>query len=263
MSASSLAQKAYEHIQEGIFSGRLRPGAVISEAALAKELGISRTPVGEAVRQLAREGLVDQVPRFGTIVKSLDRRELVELYEMREALESYAAARAAETITLPTLMRLQHFCDVMERVGEELTAADAKLDEAGLRRFLAADMAFHMLIIEAAGNRRIMDVVKNMRTLSRIFRMRRSSHDLAVVQKAHRFHRLILDALRDRDPDGARRHMAEHITASKKETLALLHPDPNAAESMVLRELPADVLKELDAIERRSQLAAATTDVTD
>jgi hypothetical protein len=80
---------------------------------------------------------------------------------------------------------------------------------------------------------------------------------LDVVRKAHGFHRLILDSLRDRDPDGARRHMAEHILASKKETLALLHPDPHAGESMVLRELPADVLKELEAIERRSQLAAA------
>src|SRR5262245_15044729 len=92
----TLVQRAYEHIQEAILSGHLPAGSVVSEAVLAKSLGISRTPVGEAIRQLAREGLVQQVPRYGTIVKPIDRRELIELYEMRAALESYAAARAAE-----------------------------------------------------------------------------------------------------------------------------------------------------------------------
>src|SRR4051812_27781366 len=173
MSTVSLAQKAYDHLQEGVLSGRLRSGAVISEAALARELGISRTPVGEAIRQLVREGLVEQVPRYGTIVRSIDRRELIDLYEMREALESYAAAKAAEHLSEPILNRLEQFCDVMERIGQELQAAGAnELDESGLRRFLAADMAFHMLIIEASGNRRMLEVVKNMRTVSRIFRMR-------------------------------------------------------------------------------------------
>src|SRR3954465_7670210 len=159
MSTVSLAQKAYEHLQEGVLSGRLRSGAVISEAGLAKELGISRTPVGEAIRQLVREGLVEQVPRYGTIVRSIDRRELTDLYEMREALESYAAAKAAEHISGPILERLQQFCDVMAAIGRELREAGAsELDEPSLRRFLAADMAFHMLIIEASGNRRMIEV---------------------------------------------------------------------------------------------------------
>jgi DNA-binding FadR family transcriptional regulator len=177
---------------------------------------------------------------------------------MREALESYAAAQAAERMTQPTLLRLQYFCDVMEHTGVELAATGSTtLDEASLRRFLAADMAFHMLIIEAAGNRRMIEVVKNMRTISRIFRMRRAWHDLGIVQKAHTFHRLILEALRNRDPEAARRQMAAHIVASKEETLSLMNQTPQDTESMVLSELPSDVLKELDAIEQFSQLAAA------
>lgn len=250
MSTLSLTQKAYEHVQAGIFSGKLKAGAVISEATLAKELGISRTPVGEAIRQLASEGLVEQVPRFGTIVKPIDRRELLELYEMREALEAYAAGRAAEHMTSETLVRLQQFCDVMGGIAEELRAGDVgELDEAGLRRFLAADMAFHLLIIEASGNRRMIQVVKNMRTLSRVFRMRRVRHDLRVVQKAHEFHRRILEALRLGDSAGAQAAMAEHIGRSKQDALARLdHVNP-AIEGDVLRELPADVLRELDLIE--------------
>src|SRR5215213_8750423 len=247
----SLAQKAYDHLQEGVLSGRLRSGTVISEAGLARELGISRTPVGEAIRQLVREGLVEQVPRYGTIVRSIDRRELIDLYEMREALESYAAAKAAQTISTPMLDRLQQFCDVMEAIGRELSNAGAsELDEPSLRRFLAADMAFHMLIIEASGNRRMIEVVKNMRTVSRIFRMRRAPHQLPVVHKAFEYHSLILAALRARDPEGARRHMLDHIAAGKHETLSRLHLTADMESGAVLGELPADMLKELDDIEQ-------------
>jgi DNA-binding GntR family transcriptional regulator len=259
MSSVSLAQKAYDHLQEGVLSGRLRSGTVISEAGLAKELGISRTPVGEAIRQLVREGLVEQVPRYGTIVRSIDRQELIDLYEMREALESFAAAKAAQIITEPMLARLQQYVDVMEKIGEELRdAGTVELDEPSLRRFLAADMAFHMLIIEASGNRRMIEVVKNMRTVSRIFRMRRAPHQLPVVHKAYEFHRLILDALRARDPEAARRHMSDHIAAGKRETLSRLHPTPHAQEGAVLGELPADMLRELDEIEQSQRPPAVS-----
>ena len=258
MSSISLAQKAYDHLQEGVLSGRLRSGTVISEAGLAKELGISRTPVGEAIRQLVREGLVEQVPRYGTIVRSIDRQELIDLYEMREALESFAAHKAAQIITEPMLARLQQYVDVMEKIGEELRhAGTIELDEPSLRRFLAADMAFHMLIIEASGNRRMIEVVKNMRTVSRIFRMRRAPHQLPVVHKAYEYHSLILNALRARDGDAARRHMSDHIAAGKRETLSRLNPAPHAKEGTVLGELPADMLKELDEIEQFRRPGAA------
>jgi DNA-binding GntR family transcriptional regulator len=251
VSTLSLTQKAYEHVQASIFSGKLKAGVVISEATLAKELGISRTPVGEAIRQLASEGLVEQVPRYGTIVRPIDRRELLELYEMREALESYAAGRAAEHMTSEVLTRLRQFCDVMKAIAEELRVGNTgELDEAGLRRFLAADMAFHLLIIEASGNRRMIQVVKNMRTLSRVFRMKRIRHDLRVVRQAHDFHLRILEALRQGDATAARQLMAEHIGRSKQDALARLDHASPAAEGDVLRELPADVLRELDLIEQ-------------
>jgi DNA-binding GntR family transcriptional regulator len=259
MVATSLTQKAYEHVQAGIFNGRLRAGSVISEAALAKELGISRTPVGEAIRQLAGEGLVEQVPRYGTIVRPIDRRELLELYEMREALESYAAARAAEHMSQETLARLKQFCDVMEAFVEELrSGTTSELDEAALRKFLAADMAFHLLIIEASGNRRMIQVVKNMRTLSRVFRMKRLRHDLRVVQRAAGYHRKIYDALRSGDSQASQLLMAEHIGASKRDALARLDREADTG-SDVLRELPADVLKELDLIEQPTGAAAIAT----
>lgn len=247
--APNLIQKAYEHIQQGIITGRLKAGVVISEAALAKKLGISRTPIGEAIRQLAGEGLLQQVPRYGTIVRPLERRDLLELYEMREALESYAAERAATRITERTLAQLQQLCDVLAKIGEELQRAGAgELDGPLLKRFLAADMAFHMLVIEAAGNRRILKTVKDSRTVSRIFRTRRGRHDLAVVHQAHGFHSQILDALRNRDGEAARRHMLDHIGASKQQSLD--HFDHDSSVADVSSSLPPDLLKELDSIEQ-------------
>ena len=94
MATVSLSQRAYQHIQREIVSGQLEPGSVISETLLAKQLGISRTPVGEAIRKLAQEGLVEQVPRYGTIVCDLERRRPVTLLADR-ALDTSPAWLAA------------------------------------------------------------------------------------------------------------------------------------------------------------------------
>ena len=92
---SPLTHQAYQHIQAEILAGRFAAGTLISETRIAEELGISRTPVGEAIRTLASEGWVEQQPRRGTIVRSFSRREIIELYELREALETFAAGKAA------------------------------------------------------------------------------------------------------------------------------------------------------------------------
>lgn len=221
MARRTLAEKAYEHLHTRIATGDLESGAVVSEASLAKELGISRTPVGEAVQRLANEGLVEQVPRYGTIVCSLDRHGIVEQYELREALESYAAMRAAERITEAEFPKLERYCSAMRQVGEEAGRLGlAKLNDGQLKTFLAADMAFHMTAIQASGNGRIMDLVRATRTLSRSFQVtRRQHHDLSIVRRACEFHDIIVGAFRGRDGELARVTMAEHIRLSKHQRL--------------------------------------------
>jgi DNA-binding GntR family transcriptional regulator len=254
MAAGSLSRKAYTHIQEHILSGKLPVGAVISEAELAKTLGVSRTPVGEAIRQLAREGLVEQVPRFGTIVRSLDRRELEEMYEMRDALESFAAARAAERITPPGAARLRQFCEIMRRIGEEMASSGAReLSEPCLKRFLAADLAFHLAIIEASQNRRMVEIVKEMRTVSSIFRMRRVQHDVQTVHAAHEFHARIVAAIVARDGRSAAREMSEHIRAGEKQTLEQFDRETAAGRALSRMELPPELLRDLDEVARGGQ----------
>jgi DNA-binding GntR family transcriptional regulator len=247
--AGALFERAYSHIQESIVTGELPAGAVVSEAAFAKSLGISRTPVGEAIRQLAREGFVRQVPRYGTIVKPIDRQELIELYEMREALESFAARRAALRPNPDLLVKLSQFCQIMERIGKELGESHAAtLNAQALQRFLSADMAFHMSIIEAAGNRRLMEAVRTMRTLSRIFRMRRTEHDERLVSHANEFHQQILAAISSGDAEAARHIMAEHIHVSQLESVAYIDRMATRGPA-TLYELPQDLIEELDALE--------------
>lgn len=250
MAGMSLAQRAYEHVQSRIIAGGYPAGAVLSEAALARELGISRTPVGEAIRQLAQEGLVEQVPRFGTVVRRIERDDLVELYEMREALEGYAAARAAAQTRAEAISHLERYCATMGEICAELRSAGLEeLNEPMLRRFLAADMAFHLLVLEAAGNRRILKAVKDLGTLSRIFRLRRARHDLAVVAKAHKDHQRVLDAIRRGDGETAGRAMSLHIREGKEETLRWFGRQSPSVPGSVLRELPPAVLAELEAID--------------
>ncbi len=238
MSTTSLRQRAYDYIHARIFSGDLLPGSQVSEQSLAVEIGISRTPVREAIRQLAEEGVVVQVPRFGTIVRAPDRQELVELFQLREALEPYAVGLAAESITPAQLDLLEQSCCQMRQIALELRNDPAPvLDPPAMQRFLSADMAFHMVLIQAAGNRRIAKIVADSRVIARIFGAGRQVHDLRVVARAYRSHCRIVRAVRRGAGEAARQWMAEHIRTSMQQ--ALDHYD--RAEDTRKQNLPSVV----------------------
>jgi DNA-binding GntR family transcriptional regulator len=253
MATVSLSQRAYQHIQREIVSGQLEPGSVISETLLAKQLGISRTPVGEAIRKLAQEGLVEQVPRYGTIVCEIDQRKILELYELREALEPYAARQAAPRMTGSELAQLRLLCATIEEISEELCASEMDaLDDEMLRRFLAADMTFHLLIIRSAGNRLILDTVRDTRTISQIFRTRRNVHDRSLVLEARRDHEAILAALEAGDGEAAAERLLQHVRASKEKTLRYLQSrqELSGLNQALTVELPSVVREELERLER-------------
>lgn len=255
MPAGSLRRKAYNYIHAKIMSGDLPDGHQVSELSLAKEIGISRTPVREAVQQLQREGLVEQLPRLGTIVRTPERRDIVELYELREALEPFAvglAARRAPQEDFPTLEKL---CAEMDGIGEELrNSGMVTLDPTRLERFLTADMAFHVMLLRASGNHRMMKIVADSRVLIRIFSARRQEHNLAVLRETYRFHSQILEAVKNRDPRAAAAAMTEHLEASKRETLE--HYDRAHAEAgdRALVGLPEHLLEELNKVTRELEV---------
>ena len=252
MPKDNLTETAYQHLQQQILSGVLRAGNVVSESGVAKELGISRTPVGQAIKQLVQEGLVEQIPRFGTIVREIDWREIEELYELREALESYAASRAAEKISPAQIAQLDLLCARIEQIAHQLESQPiVVLEDEMLQEFLAADMAFHLLVIRASGNQRILKTIRETRTISHIFRIRRQRHDWKIVRRAFDDHVRILDAMKRRDSNAAGEQMAEHIRASKNATLELIrsHQRDVKLNTTMFRELPEKLVEALHRLE--------------
>jgi DNA-binding GntR family transcriptional regulator len=249
MGSGTLRRKAYNYIHAKILSGDLPDGEQVSELSLAKQIGISRTPVREAVQQLRREGLVEQLPRLGTIVRTPQRRDILELYEVREALEPFAVGLAARRVRPVEFPALDTLCAEMDRIGEELKDSGLKtLDTSRLKRFLTADLGFHMMLIRAGGNQRIMRIVADSRVLTRLFSSRRQEHDHSIIRETYQFHSQILDAVKSGDSEAATRLTTDHIRTSKRETLEFY--DHVHAEAGVARPLglPEHLLAELDRV---------------
>ena len=123
--ATNLKKLAYDHIRMNLFNGNLSPGMLLSPVTLAKEIGVSHTPVREAISQLESEGLVEQLPRVGARVKVIDRRELEELFDLREMLEGGAAAKAAERITAGEIAELRDLSERFHGLAGQLQEAGA------------------------------------------------------------------------------------------------------------------------------------------
>ena len=241
----SQSKRVYVKICDRIAAGYLKPGDVISESALAKEFGLSRTPIGEALGRLAHEGVVDQVPRFGTIVRDIPVGELAELYEIREALEGMAALKAAKFISANALVELYSLCETIDGEIERHLKANADvLDEDGLRRFLAADMAFHTLIIASARNARLCKMLEQTRTVSLMFNAQRGRHAMRRVVQANEEHKAIVGALERRDEQEANRLVIKHIRLSRDQSLAE-HSSSNVEATLGSLNLPDFVRRDL------------------
>jgi DNA-binding GntR family transcriptional regulator len=233
-----MRERAYHLIQQKIVSGELVAGAAISEVSLAKELNSSRTPIREAIGQLVSEGVLEQIPNRGTIVTQFDRQDILELYELREALEVYAVEKVSQReIDSSDRQRLHGLVDEVRNLHEELTAAHGSgLNQEQMQRFVRADLGFHTLLLRLAGNRRILKVVQDTRLLIQIFSIRREGHDADLLLQIHGFHREILDAVARSDGEAAKRLLREHIQLSRQERLQSF--DRLEREASLSRSLP-------------------------
>lgn len=218
---SSIREKAYLHIQRKIASGALKAGSAVSELALAKELGSSRTPIREAMGQLVAEGLLEQTPNRGAVVIQLTRQDIVDLYELREALELYAVVKAArQPVRTPILDQLQKLADETLALKGELEQSGQKaLNPLQMHRFMSSDLAFHALLMRMAANARILKIVNETRLLIRIFAMRHRGHEVAELERIYRQHCDLLRAVADQDSEQARRILSDHIQTSQRERL--------------------------------------------
>lgn len=247
----SLRRKAYDHIQHKIVTGQFAAGSALSEIPLAREIGSSRTPVREAIGRLVAEGLLEHIPGRGTIVIRPERDDIVELYELREALEVYAVRKAARQKLHPSdLAVLRTLCDEVRAIADELRSCSReRLDETQMQRFLAADMRFHMLLLRTAGNRRIMKVAAETRVLTRIFSYRREGHDARLLDRIYQYHHDVLEAVESGDAQRAMEQLGEHIRASMQERIETYDRWEREHELNRIMPLPPAVLEQLNRIQ--------------
>jgi DNA-binding GntR family transcriptional regulator len=217
----SAREKAYVHIQRKIAARELTGGSPVSELLLAKELGISRTPIREAMGQLVAEGLLDQIPNRGVVVVQLNRRDIIDLYELREALETYAVGKAAQyPVNRSDLSRLQELADAVLVFKAELQkSGKPALNAEQMHRFVSCDLTFHTLLMRIAANRRILKVVNETRLLIRIFTMHRDGHKIPDLEQIHKYHSDVVLAITQQGRETAMRTLSEHIQASLRERL--------------------------------------------
>lgn len=198
------SHEAYTRIRDWILDGTLPMGGRLGEVELAASLGVSRTPVREALRRLKADGLVDLQANRGARVSSWSTEELDDIHELRVLLEGQAAARAARQITQDEILELRELCLQMER------AAAAK----ELEVLTATNGVFHAKIVTCSRSHRLPSIYSSVIQVPVTFRTFSQYSDVALERSMHH-HREIVDALDARDPGWAKVAMEGHILAAR------------------------------------------------
>ncbi|HVX18708.1 MAG TPA: GntR family transcriptional regulator [Acidimicrobiales bacterium] len=211
------AAHAYAQVREAIVENRYPPGHRLVEQRLAAELGLSRTPVREALRMLEAEGLVVSVRNRGAMVRPISETEVVDLYGLRIRLESYAVEVATERATEGELGELVAAAD---RFSEAVAKGDAET-LAGIRRMHEANRGFHDVILTAARHDRLATMLARTVDIPLVFQAF-SNFGPAEVARSDTFHHLIAEAMCRRDAARAAGLMAEHIAQGRDSVLDAL-----------------------------------------
>lgn len=199
----TLARRICVALAERILSGELPPGTRLKDCDVARQFGTSNTPVREAFRELARDGLVELHPYRGCVVLSADPGELAEILEVRAVLEAEAARLAAPRLTRDQLAELELLADRCE------SACAAGEPQRGI----AADLDFHWGVVEAAGNETMARILRELHARMRVM----CQASIATLPaSAEPTHHALLAALRSGDGDRASALMAEHIASQRR-----------------------------------------------
>ena len=198
LSPHALYEEVAELLRQRIFTRELEPGSWIDEMKIAEEYGISRTPLREALKVLAAEGLVTMKVRRGAYVTEVSDRDLAEVYHLLSLLESDAAAVVAQKASDAELKTLQ-------ALHRELERAVKNRDE-----FFAVNERFHMRLLEIAGNRWRNQMVADLRKVMKLNR-HNSLLKSGRIEESLAEHRAVIDALVARDAPAARERMQRHF----------------------------------------------------
>jgi DNA-binding GntR family transcriptional regulator len=200
----SLAKMAYEAIRQSILSGQWKIGELYNEKAIAADLGISRTPVREALLELASQDLIIFLPRRGLMVNRFTRRDVDEIFEVRKAIELAAVEKIVKTSPPFDLFEIE----------ESLLNQRKAVKQKDYIAFMEADRLFHTGISELTNNRRIIAILDNIRDMIHVMGAKALAIEgraLEVIEE----HQTICEAVKKGNIEEARRAMAYHLDQSK------------------------------------------------
>jgi DNA-binding GntR family transcriptional regulator len=198
---------AYRLIRRAIAEGEFEPGSRLVEQRIGEMFELSRTPVREALRALAADGLVVIERNRGAIVATMSETDIRDQYELRARLESLAAERAAARMDADGIAALDA---AIVEFDEGIRLMQSGSADAGLRRITAANSAFHQAIVEGAQHRRLSALLEHAVDIPLVYQVFRHQSQVE-RQRSNLFHRMVRDAIAAGEPQRAAALMAEHI----------------------------------------------------
>lgn len=209
-----LRDLVFNTLRQAILTGELKPGERLMEIHLADKLGVSRTPIREAIRKLELEGLVTMIPRRGAEVAQITEKSMNDVLEIRRTLDALCAELACGRITEDGLESLKHACAYFERCVEE---KDTK-------KIAQADVALHDIILQATGNQRLIQMVNNLAEQMYRYRfeyIKDSSQHGRLIEE----HRIIYRSILEKDRETAAAAARTHIDNQKKTIIRQIRLD--------------------------------------
>jgi len=226
----NLTDRVYQTLKDRIISQEIVVGSRLRDEELASQLGVSRTPVREALMHLAREGLVEVIPRSGTRVRTFTEQDIEDIFDVRISLEVLGIRKATPLLRQVDISRLRQMWE----------KAVTFIEKGDVRPMIEFDREMHSMIVEASGNRKLQEMMDSISQFVALFR------NLGATTLGHdKFtHRLpeIVEALECRDGQAAAEALEEHIISARAQTLRdfrsrhLLVDDESETEDRVLRE---------------------------
>lgn len=209
-----LRDVVFNTLRQAILTGELKPGERLMEIHLANMLGVSRTPIREAIRKLELEGLVTMVPRKGAEVAQITEKSMSDVLEVRRTLDALCAELACERITEEGLVRLKEACENFEKAT---ATKDVKI-------IAQADVELHDIILQATGNRRLIQLVNNLS--EQMYRYRfEYIKDIDQHERLAQEHRIIYESLVSKDKERASEAAKLHIDNQKKAIIRQIRLD--------------------------------------
>lgn len=209
-----LRDVVFNTLRQAILTGELKPGERLMEIHLANKLGVSRTPIREAIRKLELEGLVTMIPRRGAEVAQITEKSMNDVLEVRRAMDALCVELACDRITPEELEQLRRTCDGFE----------AAVKTKDVKRIAQADVALHDIIVHATGNQRLIQLVNNLSEQMYRYRFEyikdTSQHERLVEE-----HRIIYESIVRKDKETASQAAKTHIDNQEKSIIRQIRLD--------------------------------------